>query len=461
MSISNTFLGAKAISHALRRCKTVFFVGIGGIQMEALALLLHQRGYVVRGSDREQSAATVRLTSAGIPVSIGHRAENVKGADCVFYTLAVDSENPELVAARCAGIPLFSRADLLGALMKEAPTRIAVAGMHGKSTATAMFAAILSAAGTQPTVVGGAPLAPKGGAYLLGGGEIFLCEACEYRDSFLCLDPTVAIILNTEWEHTDYFKSASAVARSFSRFASGAGTVILPDHGCADIHLPPAARIIRFGLSEAADARACSVTYDGGCPCFSYSFQGREYGRVRLSVLGEHNVMNATAALAAAEILGVPFPLAAAALASFRGIDRRLQEKGVWRGMTVYEDYAHHPTEIRASLAALRRVAGGGRLFCIYQAHTFSRTESFFSEFAEALSASDHTVYLDIYAAREKNESGVSAAALAKATKNASYAKDPAAALSKIGQMARAGDTLVVMGAGDIHARIRPLLFPL
>jgi UDP-N-acetylmuramate--alanine ligase len=171
--------------------------------------------------------------------------------------------------------------------------------------------------------------------------------------------------------------------------------------------------------------------------------------------------MNATAALAAAEILGVPFPLAAAALASFRGIDRRLQEKGVWRGMTVYEDYAHHPTEIRASLAALRRVAGGGRLFCIYQAHTFSRTESFFSEFAEALSASDHTVYLDIYAAREKNESGVSAAALAKATKNASYAKDPAAALSKIGQMARAGDTLVVMGAGDIHARIRPLLFPL
>lgn len=460
MSISNTFSGSLAVLGALRRAKTVFFVGIGGVQMEALALLLSARGYTVRGSDRRESAATARLRTAGVTVTIGHAAENIAGADCLFYTLAIDDANPELTAARERGIPLFSRADLLGALMQGAPVRVAVAGMHGKSTATAMLAAILSAGGTHPTVVGGASLGENSGAYLIGGGDIFLCEACEYRDSFLCLDPTVAIILNSEWEHTDYFKTPASVARSFSRFVSRAETVILPDRGCADILLPKDARVIRFGFGERAHARAARLSYEGGYPAFQYISGGISRGRVGLSVLGEHNAHNALAALAAGEALGVPFPVAARALFRFRGIDRRLRPRGVFRGVSVYEDYAHHPTEIRASLAALRLSRPNARLFCIFQPHTYSRTAAFFHGFADALSGADATVCLDIYAAREQNESGVSSEALAAATAGAVYAPDPAEALAYLLKIARAGDLLVVMGAGDIQEKMRPLLFP-
>ena len=428
--------------------------------MEALALILCRRGYTVRGSDRRDSAATARLRAAGIFVSIGHRAENVVGADCVFYTLAAAGDNPELCEARARGIPTFSRADLLGALMGEARTRIAVAGMHGKSTATAMLAAILSAGGTDPTVVGGAPLDGEECAYLLGGGDTFLCEACEYRDSFLCLEPTMALILNAEWEHTDYFRTPASVSRSFSRFAARAETVILPDTGAQDILPPPSARIVRFGFSEQADARASDLAFEGGAPTFHFSYQGEARGRISLSVLGEHNAYNATAALAAAEALGVPVAVSARALAACRGIGRRLEGRGSYRGINVYLDYAHHPTEIRASLAALRRAHPQGCLFCIFQPHTYSRTAAFFHSFAEALSHADMTVLYDIYGAREENVSGVSAEALAAATLGATYEKSPEDAIGRIMQSARAGDTLVIMGAGDIGERILPLLFP-
>ncbi len=429
--------------------------------MEALALLLSCRGYTVCGSDRRESAATSRLRTAGVSVFIGHAAENIDGADCLFYTLAIDEENPELAAARERGIPAFSRADLLGALMQGAPIRVAVAGMHGKSTATAMLAAILSAGGTHPTVVGGASLGEGNGAYLIGGGDIFLCEACEYRDSFLCLDPTVAIILNSEWEHTDYFKTPASVTRSFSRFVSRAKTVILPDVGCADIITPKDARVLRFGFSEDAYARASNLSYEGGYPAFDYFTEGKKRGRVGLSVLGEHNVYNALAALAAAHALDVSFSVASRALFRFHGIERRLRPRGVYRGLTVYEDYAHHPTEIRASLAALRLAKPRARLFCIFQPHTYSRTAAFFHAFADALSGADATVCLDIYAARETNESGVSSEALAAAIGGAIYAPDPAAAIAYISRIACAGDMLVVMGAGDVQEKMRPLLFPI
>ena len=460
MSISNTFLGSRAVLEVLRRAKTVFFVGIGGVQMEALALILAARGYTVRGSDRRESAATVRLRAAGVSVVIGHREENIENADCLFYTLAVSRENPELCAAQSRAIPAFSRADLLGALMTDAKERIAVAGMHGKSTATAMLAAILRASGSAPTVVGGAPLGGEEAAYLLGGGDTFLCEACEYRDSFLCLEPTVALILNTEWEHTDYFKTPASVARSFSRFAARAQTLILPDEGADGILTPPDARVIRFGFTEKADARATHLSYEGGAPAFNFSFDGKTRGRVFLSVLGEHNAKNALAALAAAEALGVPFSSASRALSSFSGVDCRLEKRGVFRGITVYFDYAHHPTEIRASLAALRTAHPAARLFCIFQPHTYSRTAAFFHAFAEALSLADTAILADIYAAREQNESGVSSEALAAAVRGGLYAESPDAALGAILAHARAGDTLVVMGAGDIREKMRPLLFP-
>ena len=459
MSVLNTFAEKEAIRAAFSRKEKVFFVGIGGIQMHALAILLSRMGYAVGGSDRIESEATGRLRAAGIPVQIGHREENIAGYGTLIYTLAVEDDTPELRAARRAGIPCFSRADLLGYLMSLYPTRIAVAGMHGKSTTTAMLAAILQKADKDPTVISGAALNTDGEVFRVGGREIMLVEACEYKDSFLCLDPTVAVVLNAELEHTDYFHSEAEVCRSFSAFLARARVAILPAERQSVALLPnPNSAVVRFGQEEGAAVRALNVTYINGCPAFDVVLRGVIRGRIHLAVPGEHNLQNALAACAAADACGIPFATMRAALADFAGTPRRLQQRGNRQGYVIYEDYAHHPTEIRASLAALRRILPKNkgekpRLICLYQPHTYSRTAAFFCDFADALSAADHVILLDIYAAREQNESGVSSAALAAAIPGAVYASDMPTALALLRDLCRTGDTLAVMGAGDIHDR--------
>lgn len=461
LSLTNTFSQKNKMRALFGRPKRICFVGIGGIGMHALAIFMAARGHTVVGSDRAPTPAVMAaLTAHGISVVKGHVAEAAYGCDALVYSLAVPPDTPELCAARERGIPCFSRADLLGYLMADYPTRVAVAGMHGKSTVTAMTAAILAAAGKEPTVLSGAPLAAGVPAYRAGGGQIFLAEACEYRDSFLCLDPTVAVVLNAELEHTDHFHSEEQVRRSFTSFMRGAGTVILPAAPMRVGLIPPqGARVLTFGAEREADLCAENILFEGGKPAFDLVFQGKKHGRVKLDLLGEHNVLNALAAIAAAYACGLPPEAALSPLAAFRGAPMRLEEKGEKNGLLLFADYAHHPTEIRASLASLRRVARerGGRLLCLFQPHTYSRTASFFCDFVGALSAADLAILVDIYAAREQNESGVSSHQLANALARGRYAGGLAEAAALLLRKARQGDVAVVMGAGDVH-RIFSLL---
>lgn len=422
--------------------------------MQGLALLLAGRGFAVGGSDRVFSPGVAALRAAGIPVAVGHREENIRGYDVLIYTLAATGEVAELAAARKAALPCFSRADLLGYLMAPYPVRIGVAGIHGKSTTTAMLADILCAAGRDPTVLSGAAMG-DGNVMREGKGQTFLCEACEYKDSFLCLSPSIAVVLNCEWEHPDYFKCPAQVKASFYTYMQRAALVILPaDQAISDLPPSDGMRVLRFGLSPASDVRASEVAYHGGCASFTYCFCGRLRGRVRLSLPGAHNMQNALAALAVAEACHISFPAAADALAACRGADRRLSRRGTWQGITVYEDYAHHPTEIRASLAALREIAkeggGAGRLICVFQLHTYSRTAALYADFLTAFGAADYLLLLDIYAAREENESGVSAEKMAAAIPHAAYVPSFAAAAEELTRIGRPGDLLVVMGAGDV-----------
>lgn len=424
--------------------------------MQSLAILLAEHGHTVSGTDRNPTEESVRrLSSHGITVHRGHDREAARDCDVLVFSLAVPYDSPELVYARACGIPCFSRADILGYLMAEYPIRVGVSGMHGKSTVTAMLAAILQEDGKDPTVVSGAPLSLGGTPWRMGEGEIFLAEACEYRNSFLCLSPTLAVVLNAELEHTDFFHTEDEVRASFAAFMQGAETVVLP-FAPTRIPLDPPqnAGIIRFGTEEEADVTAKNLSLADKKTSFDLYIQGKKCGRVELELLGIHNIQNALAAAAAAYALGASPDATVRALSGFCGAPMRLERKGEQGGVLFFADYAHHPTEIRASLAALRQVsaARGGRLFCLFQPHTYSRTASFFCDFINALSAADRVILLDVYAAREQNESGVSSAALAASLSNALYARDHGAAISLLRAEIREGDVAVIMGAGDIHA---------
>lgn len=453
MSLCNTKHGNRAIGEVLGRGKKVYFVGIGGIGMQSLALLLKERGYSVGGSDaRGDGEWLARLRGAGITVDVGHRRENMQNPDLVVFTLALPSDCPELLAAKEKGILAVSRAELLGFVMSAYPYSIAVAGTHGKSTVTGMLSAALSAAGEDPTVLSGAPLARGGLPVRIGAGKTAVCEACEYRDSFHALKPKIAVALNLEWEHTDWFADLQAVEDSFLVFLQGAELAILPSScgGMDAVHSRLTGKIATFGLDREADSRAENIVWQDGCAAFEYVCRGRSMGRLRLAVPGMHNLLNALAALCAVSELDADLSAALAGIAEFGGVEGRLERRGTWRGMAVYADYAHHPTEIAASLAALRMMSGGGRLFCVYQPHTFSRTDAFFHGFAGALSAADRVVLLDIYAARENNRSGVSSAALADATPNAVYLPNREDVFSMLAREGKSGDTVVFMGAGSI-----------
>ncbi len=452
MSILNSFAKKSEMQRVFLEQKKIFFVGIGGIGMQGLALLLSAMGYIVGGSDRGDGAGVARLKERGISVSLGHRAEYVQGYGVLIYTLAIGEDNPELLWAREHGIPCYSRADLLGYIMSFYTTRIAVAGTHGKSTVTAMLAAILKKAGKDPTVLSGAPLGRDGSPLSVGGRRLFLAEACEYKDSFLCLDPTIAVVLNTELDHADYFKTEKDLTTSFSAFMAGATAVVAP---VGQAGIPPKAAVYTFGQGEGAAVRAVNITYRDGCPSFDVVLSGHIRGRVSLAVPGEHNMQNALAACAAAHALSIPFSAMRAALSSFNGIARRLQPCGVWQGAKVYLDYAHHPTEIRASLLALRcMLTPPGRLVCVYEPHTYSRTSAFFCGFADALSHADAVLLLDIYAAREQNESGVTSELLASHIPHARYVGTGENAYKELCMTVCPGDVVVLMGAGEIHTAL-------
>lgn len=462
MSVSNTHFGKERIGQMLAACHSIFFIGIGGVNMSSLAEISSLRGFRVGGSDRTRTAVTERLEREGLAVFYGHDAKNVEDYDAVVYTVAISEDNPEYVRAKERGVPCISRADYLGYLMTGYERRIGICGMHGKSTCTSMCAQVFMDAEVDPTVLSGAAMKSMGGASRVGGREHFIFEACEYMDSFLDFYPTVAIILNVEMDHVDYFKSMEHIYRSFGQFAAKTGEngVVIANGDDGNVRrslVDFTGKVLWFSRRDAsADFFAEDVSFSHGRASFDLVANGEKVCRVSLSVTGEHNVYNALAAAAAAYISGISGEDIAKGLANFRGAERRMEYKGKFSGADVYDDYGHHPTEVATTLAGAAQM-GYRKLFCVFQSHTYSRTIGLFEEFKGAFTSADEAIIADIYAAREVDTGVVSAGKLADALPNGKYVGDLSAIVQYLRDTVTPEDLVIVMGAGDIY-KIFPLM---
>ena len=438
----------------------VHFIGIGGISMSGLAEILLKENFKISGSDSKESPLTKHLENLGAHVFYGQKASNIiEGIDAVVYTAAIHEDNEEFKKAREQGLPMLSRAELLGQLMTNYDTPIAVSGTHGKTTTTSMLSHIFLADEQDPTISVGGILKAIGGNIRVGNSEIFVTEACEYTNSFLSFFPKIGIILNIDADHLDFFKDLYDIRNSFHEFAS-----LLPPDGLLIInneieHLEEITRgldckIITYGLNPSADYSTTNITHDGqGNSSFDVAKDGIIMGHVDLSVKGNHNISNALAAIAAADVLNIPFKSMQKGLNSFSGTDRRFEYKGEANGFTIIDDYAHHPTEIRATLESAVNYQHR-EIWCVFQPHTYTRTKALFNEFIDALSLADHIVLADIYAARETDTLGMSSELLANALKangsDAYYLPDFKSIEEFIINHCQEGDVLITMGAGDV-----------
>lgn len=458
MLTENTHFGAEKIGEIISGCHGVFFIGIGGINMSSLAHLTHAAGLTVRGSDRTRNALCERLESEGIEISYEHKAENIAGCDVIVYTVAISDDNPEYVAAVAAGLPCISRADYMGYLMMGYRRRVGICGMHGKSTCTSMCAGLFIDAGADPTVLSGAEYDKMGGAYRVGGKDNFIFEACEYRDSFLDFYPTSVVMLNIEPDHLDYFSGIEQIKDSFAAFAGRPGCEYLivnaDDENVKEVSERTYLPTVSFGIhSKNADFRAINIDIKNGKYSFDIMKKGNFWCRVSLNIPGEHNIMNALAAAAAADYCGIDGDAIAAGLESFCGAKRRMQYKGRLGGAPVYDDYAHHPTEIKATLEGISNMMTerGGDIICVFQSHTYDRTAALFDDFAASFEAADRVIVADIYTARAGGDTRVSAEKLADAIgSRAEYVGDMQKIAEHLTAIIRPEDTLIVMGAGDI-----------
>lgn len=446
----------------LSQYKKIHCIGIGGIGLSAIAEILLSRGYEVSGSDMKESAETARLASKGARVFIGHRAENADEADLLVFSVAVGHDNPEMKRAEERGIPILSRAQMLGLLMQEYENSIAVSGTHGKTTTTSMVSLILDRAKLEPTILVGGNLAEIGGNVKVGHSRYFITEACEYMDSFLSLKPKIEIILNIDSDHLDYFKDIDHIVSSFDKFAHlvpGSGTIIAYDaNPFVNQVIRDLDNVVTFGLSENCDYYAANIQFnEEGMPAFDVCHDGQLLSRVQLAVPGEHNILNALAAFTCACALGVEPQLTKETLERYHGTQRRFDIVGTTaKGVKIVDDYAHHPTEIKATLSASENVPHN-KLWCIFQPHTYTRTIALFDEFAEAFEKADKLILAEIYAAREKNIYKISSAQLAEKIKETHphkevlFMEDFAAIADYVDDQAQPGDMVITMGAGDIY----------
>lgn len=440
--------------------QNIHFIGIGGISMSGLAEILMDEGFKVSGSDAHRSDLTDHLEARGAVLYYGQKAENMKdGIDAVVYTAAIHEDNPEFMEVKRRGIPMLSRADLLGQMMRNYKHAIAVSGTHGKTTTTSMITEIFLKADNDPTISVGGILNSIGGNIRVGGPEFFVTEACEYTNSFLSFYPTMAVILNIEEDHLDFFKDIHDIRNSFRLFAekvNESGMVIINGdiEKYQEITANVKGRVITFGHGADNDYTAENITYDEYArPSFDLVVKGETVRRLTLGVQGEHNVYNALAAVAAAVESGVSYEDIAAGLASYSGTNRRFEKKGELNGVAIIDDYAHHPQEIEATLKAARNYPHK-RIWCAFQPHTYSRTKSFLKGFAESLSLADCVILADIYAARETDTLGVSSADIVKLLQekgvNAWYLPTFPEIEKFILENCIPGDLLITMGAGDI-----------
>lgn len=434
--------------------KYVHFIGIGGISMSGIAKILLNNGIRVSGSDMTESDSVCELRELGAEIKIGHNKENITNQDMVVFTSAVHDDNPEIIAAKEKGIELIDRATMLGLIMKDYKNAISVAGTHGKTTATSMFAYILLEAQTDPTIMVGGKLDGIDGNLRIGKSDYFITETCEYMRNFLKFFPSVAVILNVEEDHLDYYKDIDDIIDAFTSFCN-----IVPEDGIIVVNgenensvksaKDAKAKVYTFGF-DGADFSAKNITYSQyGYPSFDIYENGELVLSLNLSVVGIHNVLNATACALAATKMGISKDAIKKGLEAFTGTKRRFEKKGFVNGALVIDDYAHHPTEISATIKALKNV-NHNREWCIFQPHTYTRTISLLDDFAKALSEIENVIITDIFAAREKDTGIVHSKDLADKIEGAVYIKEFDDIAKYIKENASEGDIVLTMGAGNV-----------
>lgn len=439
---------------------TIHFIGIGGVSMSGLAEILLDEGFTVSGSDRSESPLTKQLEARGAKLFYGQSSSNIgDDVEVIVFTAAIHPDNPEYAEGVSRNIPMMTRAELLGQIMKKYEVPVAVSGTHGKTTTTSMITEILLAADTDPTISVGGTLASIGGNIRIGHSGYFVTEACEYTNSFLSFFPKISVILNVDADHLDFFKDIDDIRCSFHKFAG-----LLPEGGSLVINAEiddyqaltrgVKADTITFSSTGEADYTASGIEFDEwGCASFNALYKGENLFRIQLAVPGKHNVSNALAAIAAVRCMGISDDAIVKGLSVFKGTDRRFQKKGEIGGVTVIDDYAHHPTEIAATISAAANYPHK-KLWVVFQPHTYSRTKALFNDFAKVLSAADAVVLADIYAARETDTLGVSSEKLMEAIRQLGTQSFYFPSFDEIEnfllQNCESGDLLITMGAGDI-----------
>ena len=435
--------------------KRIHFVGIGGSGMCPMAELLLRKGYSISGSDQNESDTLDRVKTWGIPVYMGQRPENIDGAEALVYTAACRPDNPELVAAREKGIPTLERAVMLGMLTEKYKELIAVSGTHGKTTTTAMLTQILVEAGRDPSAIIGGKLPLIGSNCLSGNSGGIVCEAFEYVDSFLQLHPAVSVILNIEADHLDYFKTLDNIVKSFRQFADQTSRLLVVNGSDQEalkaIADQKGKEIVTFGPDETCDYYPAQLSEEPtACEDFTLMCRGKALGRVELAVPGWHNLLNALAAAAAAHSLGVEPEAICQALGHFTGVHRRFEVLGKFNGVTVADDFAHHPTELSAVLSSAMRM-GYRQVWAVFQPHTYSRTYNLLEDFAKALAIPDHLIMTEILAVREENVYGIHTSDLAAKVPGSCWFSSFEEIAGYVMEKAEPGDLILTLGGGDIY----------
>ena len=434
------------MDNILDSVKKLHFVGIGGSGMCPMAELLMHRGYKISGSDQSESDTLDRVKGWGIPVYMGHRPENIGDAQAVVYTAACRADNPELVAARKKGVPTLERSVMLGMLTEKYPQLVAVSGTHGKTTTTAML--------THPSAIIGGKLPIINSNCRVGKSDTIICEACEYVDTFLQLHPAVSLILNIEPDHLDYFKTLDNIVKSFRQFATQTDRLLVVN--AANPSVMEAVEglereIVTFGLDSSCDYYPADLNEEPtACEDFTLMYRGNALGKVNLAVPGKHNMLNALAAAAAAHSLGIAPEALCSALEHFGGVHRRFEILGQFAGVTVADDFAHHPTELTAVLSSAMRM-GYGRVWAVFQPHTYSRTYTFLNDFAEALAIPDHLIMTEILAVREENTYNIHTSDLAAKVPGSVWFDSFDKIAEYVMENAQSGDLILTLGGGDIY----------
>lgn len=437
----------------LDNVKRIHFIGIGGSGMCPLAEILYSEDFEITGSDCNESDTLDRIKAMGIKVFDSHKAENVEGADLIVYSAAIKKDNPEIVAGSSLNIPCIERSVMLGVVTRRYNRSVAVAGTHGKTSTTAMISQVLIGSGFDPSAIIGGKLPAIGGNSYVGESDIIVCEACEYVDTFLELTPYLSVVLNIDADHLDYFKNLGNIKKSFSKFANQTTHAVIycgDDENSVDTFKDLNLEKITFGIGENCDYRAESIVSNGMNQSFDLYFKGELVSNIKLVVPGKHNIMNALAAAAAAHHLGATGKEIAENLEKFTGVHRRFEVLGVTKGITVADDFAHHPTELTAVLTSAMNM-GFRKVWAIFQPHTYSRTAILLEDFAKALSIPDEIIISEILAVRETNTYNIYSTDLG-AKIEGSHCIDTFEEITDfILENAKDGDLVLTMGGGNVY----------